>query len=482
MQLRVSLSSFFALLIILPLVFSACNSDDEGSSEPARPAENIIQIINTTEGLDSLASYLGQPGNGDGIANRLSNNEHTLFAPNNAAFAKLLNAIGLRSMSQLRSSLVSDILLYHIVANTAIQSNQLDSTVTAFNNGLIALTTQGDSIVLNPDTQPNRTTIVAPDIAAANGVVHVINEVLLPPGIATNLVPLFGTLGGLTSTLFIQVQRSNGELADGGLTTIGSLIGGSGSFSNALTGSGPTTILAPINEAFSDYLFNEYLLSPSLKVSDIASYHVIPGNVDLASAGRTIATQGGEPVYVTNLDGLTFLNGTPFYDLGYAASNGKLLLSTEALKPPVPLEEAVSAASALTGATFNIFTTALEQTDLDIGTGKTIFVPTDQAFQEAGLVSSIDSAARVDPTLLANILQTHVFEGINFSSDVIAAESLEVSALNGTTLTISIVEDSDGAFVRVQDTNETSEDAAVVQFDNLSTSGVMHVIDKVLLP
>ena len=483
MQLRVSFSTFLAFLAVLPFIFSACNSDDEGSGEPARPGEDIIQIINTTEGLDSLASYLGEPGVNNEIANRLSNNEHTLFAPNNAAFASLLNSIGLSSVSELRSSLFSEILFYHIVANTAVRSNQLDSTVTAFNNSLLTLTTEGDSIVINPDTQPSRTTIVSADIAAANGIVHVINEVLLPPGIATSLVPLFGTLGGLTSTLFLPVQSSNGELADGGFTTIGGIIGQANSFNNVLTGSGPNTVLAPINEAFFSQRFDSYLRSSSATtIEDLASYHVIPGNVDLSSSGRTITTLGGEVVYVTNLEGTTFLNGIPFFDLGYSANNGKLLISTEALRPPVPLGETVDAVADLTGFTFNIFTAALEQTNLELGTGNTIFVPTDQAFEAAGFVSSIDSAARIDPAVLANILQTHVFEGINFSTDVVAAESLEVSSLNGTTLNISIVEDSDGAFVQVQDSNEASENAAVVLFNNLSDNGVVHIIDQVLLP
>ena len=476
MKQPISLSSLFALFLALPFVFSACSSDDEGG-EPPRPTENIIQLINATDGLDSLASYLGQPGSGDGIANRLSNNEHTLFAPNNAAFAKLLNDIGLSSMTELRSDLFSDILFYHIVANKAILSNQLDSTVTAFNNGLITLTTEGDSVLLNPATQPTRTTIVSPDLGAANGVVHVINEVLLPTSML-NLAPTFGTLAGLTNTLFIPIRRPDGSLADGGLTTIGAIIGQSGGqFNNVLTGPTPHTVLAPVNEAF-----NNYFLSPSLEANDIANYHVIPGNVDLSAAGRTITTLGGELLYVTNLDGTSYLNGTPFFDLGYTVSNGKILFSTEALRPATPLVEVIANVGAVSGASFTIFNTALEQTDIDLGTGKTIFVPTDQAFRDAGLVTSIDSASRIDPAVLANVLQTHVFEGINFSTDIVAAEPLEVTALNGATLNIAIAEDGNSKFIRIQDTNETSEDAAVVLFDNLSDNGVVHVIDKLLLP
>lgn len=476
MKQPLSLSSLFALFLALPFVFSACNSDDEGG-EPPRPTESIMDIIIATEGLDSLAEYLKPYSAENEIYNRLSKNELTVFAPNNEAFAKLVNAIGLRSMAELRSSLFSDILFYHIVANTAIRSNQLDSTVTAFNNGLITLTTEGDSVLLNRTTQPDRTTIVSPDIRAANGVVHVINEVLLPTSML-NLAPTFGTLAGLTSTLFIPIQRPDGSLADGGLTTIGAIIGQSGGqFNNVLTGTASHTVLAPVNEAFSNYF-----LSPSLEINDIANYHVIPGNVDLAAADKTVTTLGGEVLYVHNLNGALFLNGTQFFDLGYTASNGKLLLSTEALRPATPLVEVIANVGAVSGASFTIFNTALEQTDIDLGTGKTIFVPTDQAFRDAGLVTSIDSASRIDPAVLANVLQTHVFEGVNFSFDIVAAEPLEVTALNGATLNIAIAEDGNSQFIRIQDTNDTSEDAAVVLFDNLSDNGVVHVIDKLLLP
>ena len=472
MKQRISLLPLFALLAVLPFVFSSCSSDDDEGGEPVRPQENIIQVLNATEGLSNIAEFIGQPSSENGLATRLANNEHTLFAPNDAAFANLYNTIGISGLGELQPGLISDILFYHIVPNTAIQSNQLDSTATAFNNSLITLSVQGDSVLLNPATQPSRTVIVSPDLNASNGVVHVINEVLLPPSVVA-IAPLFGTLAGLTSTLFVPFQQ-----VDGSLATINSVFDATGLLSSVLAGNSPHTVLAPINEAF-----NNFFLTPSLNIDAIANYHIIPGEVDFSTAGRTVATLGGEVLYVTILDGTVFLNGTPYVELENPASNGKLLASPSGvLAPPVPLEEAIDVASALTGESFSLFNAALEATELDLGTGKTIFVPTDQAFQDAGLVTTIDSAARIDPAVLADILQAHVFEGINFSVDIVVNEPIEIASLNGTPLTISVEEADNRAFVRVQDANEDSEDATVVFPDNLTTSGVVHVIDQLLLP
>ena len=477
MKQYLSLSFRLVWLAVVPFVFSACSSDDDEGGEPVRPEENIIQVINATDGLSDLAGFLGQPSSDNGLATRLANNEHTLFAPNNAAFATLYNTIGVSSIGELQRDLINDILLYHIVANTAVQSNQLDSTVTAFNNSLITLSAQGDSVLLNPSTQPRRTVIVGADLNASNGVVHVINEVLLPPSV-TAIAPLFGTLAGLTSTLFIPFQRADGSPADGSLGTINSVFGQTGLLSSVLAGSSSHTVLAPINETF-----NNFFLTPSLDINDVANYHIIPGEVDFSTVGRTVTTLGGEILYVTLDEGTVFLNGTPYVELDNPANNGKLLASPSGvLTPAVPLEEVIGVAEALSGESFAIFRAALEQTELDLGTDKTIFVPTDQAFRDAGLVPSIDSAARIDPALLANVLQSHVFEGINFSSDIVVSEPQEVTTLNGTPLTISIEEDENRAFVQVQDANDDSEDASVVLFDNLSDNGVVHVIDKLLLP
>lgn len=469
-----SMKQLFLLVLLLPfgLLFTACGDDDEGGEAP-RPTENILEIVQATEGLDSLAQLITLLG--PAFSNQITSSEYTVFAPNNAAFANLLNSIGLRRMLDLRNDVLIEIITYHLVPNTSLQSAQLDSTLTALNQGVITLTTEGDSVRINATTQPSRTVVVASDLLASNGVVHVTDEVLLSPAIARNLAPLFGTLAGLTSTYTLRI----GQTGDGDLSTINSVFNQTGLLTNLGSSVSTYTVLAPLDATFDNFSFTS-----QQNVADVAGYHVLPGNVDLTTVGRTVTTVNGKTLYVTSDEGSISLNGVPIFDLGYTASNGKLLIALGVLKPAAPLSEIITYADNLSNNTFTIFKTALEQTGIDLGTNKTIFMPTDSAFQRAGLVTSIDSTARIDPSVLANVLQTHVIEGITFSSDIVAAGSVQASAANSTLLTALLVGEGQNASVVVRDNNAETEDATVLVAisDLLSDNGVVHVIDELLLP
>ena len=462
-----------AFLLPFVLFLSSCGDDDEGG-EPPRPAENILQIVQDTQGLDSLAQLLTLLG--PDFTNQITSSEYTLFAPNNTAFVNLLNRIGLRRMTDLRNGILIDIITYHLVPNTTLRSNQLDSSLTAFNLSVIDLTTEGDSVRINAATQPERVVIVSPDILASNGVVHVTNGVLLSPGIANNIAPTFGTLAGLTNTLTLRLGFQ--DPADGDISIINNVFGQTGLLNNLRSG-GPYTVLAPLNAAFGNFFFTS-----QQNVSDVAGYHVLQGNVDLTTAGRTIQTLNNQTLYVTNDEGSISLNGIPFVDFGYAASNGRLLFSLGVLRPAEPLADVINYTDDLSNNTFAIFEEALAQADLEIGEDKTIFMPTDSAFQRAGLVTSIDSAARIDPAVLTRILQTHIIDGITFTSDIEAAGTVQATALNDTPLTIAATGSDQSITLTIEDANEETEDASILVgiSDQLTDNGVVHVIDELLLP
>ncbi len=463
--------AYWLLLPFLALIVS-CNNDDE-DGEPPRPTENIVDIINDTEGLDSLIVSLGiVTEESNVLINRLATTEHTVFAPNNEAFVNLLNAIGLERMSELSEGLLSDILFYHLIPNAIYEFNEIDSALTAYNLSQVFPTLEGDSIRLNEASQLSPTYVVAPDLQASNGVIHVVNEVLLPPAItagsSTNpsLASTFGTVAGLMPTVGLF----------GGVTTMNNLFINRG-YRSLLTGTSPNTFLSPVNGAFDNFFFTS-----QENAENTIDYHIIEGNADFASAGRTINTLLGQPIYITIDGNSLFLNGTFAADLGFTSSNGRIVHLGGVLRPAEPIIDVVNFADGSSAASYTIFLTALEETGVDLGTNKTIFMPTDAAFEAAGLVVSIDSAARLDPAFLSNVLQTHVFEGINFSADVVAAESVSTTALNGTPLTITLVSGTDGGTLTVDDANPETETANVVDFDYLSTSGVVHAIDQVLLP
>lgn len=454
-------SPYLLFLFSIILLVSGCNKDDE---EAPRPTDSILEVITDTEGLDSLQQLLEISG----LEDRLTSGEYTVFAPNNAAFAKLLQSIGLASMSEMNPNFLIDILLYHTVANNIYNVNQLDSVATTLNFEQLTFT-QGDSTVINEEDQPNRTVIVTPNLQASNGVIHVVNEVILPESLR-RVASYFGTVIGITSTYYYSRDL-------GGFSTMTNVFN-QAQLLPTLRGTGPFTILAPL-----DGFFNN-LAAVELTYDQLANYNILEGNVNLAEADRTINTRGGNPVYVTNNDGQIYLNGIPVYDFGLNANNGRVLLTAGILKPAESFNNIMTVAEIQTGASFHIFRTALRETSLQIGENKTIFIPTDQAFEEAGLVTSIDSAevARLDPAFLTSILQTHVVNGINFSSDVVAAESVQANALNETPITLTFVPGTGGGGGSITIGSPTTTDARAIFYDELSTQGVVHIINKVLLP
>ncbi|MEK6476869.1 fasciclin domain-containing protein [Catalinimonas sp. 4WD22] len=463
----------FICLLSLSVIFSSCDDDDDG--EPPRPDDNLIEVLNNTEGLDSLAALIGQPSSNNPLATRLTTGEYTLFAPNNEAFANLLNAIGLQTMSELRGDILSDVILYHVVANIALNENELDSTITTLSLAQMSFDSEGDSVLINPDTQPQGfATGVVNTIPASNGYMHITNQVILPPGVAT-LAPLLGSLAGLTSTLGDVIGAPN---LDGGISTINNVFNSTGLLST-LSGSATYTVLAPINSSFDDFFFvsNE-------NVSQTANYHVLDGNVDLTSAGRTITTLGGQTLYVSNVEDGTYLNGRVAVDFGYSADNGRLIHLGGVLKPAAPLADMVDYIEALSGNSFTIFRKALAETAIDVGSNRTIFMPTDAAFENAGIITTIDSveaeAARIDASVLSSILQKHVVtDGILFSPDF---EAGTLTTLNGN---IAVTLEGTNGTITLNDNNAATETNANLLFpaNNLVENGiVIHVISEVLLP
>jgi transforming growth factor-beta-induced protein len=109
-----------------------------------------------------------------GLAETLSGNgPFTIFAPTNAAFQALFTKLGISGIDALTADQLIPILKYHVVSGN-VRSNQFSAGKVATLNGDIDIT-------LSPAPAINTTSkIVATDVQALNGVIHVIDEVLLP--------------------------------------------------------------------------------------------------------------------------------------------------------------------------------------------------------------------------------------------------------------------------------------------------------------
>ena len=180
-------------LMLLSLLFlgfmSACDSDD-ASPIVDGAGNTIVETAQNTSDLSSLVSALAKADELDGtdlIGALSGDGPFTVFAPTNQAFADLLDALGpdYNSLEDFdtdaEKELLVKVLTYHVVAGTAAFSTDLS-------NGQTIGTLQGENVgvaidagsVQIDDASDTNATVAIPDVAATNGVVHVIDKVLLP--------------------------------------------------------------------------------------------------------------------------------------------------------------------------------------------------------------------------------------------------------------------------------------------------------------
>lgn len=167
-QLIVGVMSAVAVAVGL-----ASQGANAGEARNAPPLKNIVQVAREAGSFNTLIAALERTN----LIGTLSGQGHgpfTVFAPTDDAFAKLPPGT-VEALLQNRTAL-KNILLYHVVAG-AVPASQvvgLRSTATA-NGQSVNITVTGGSVLLNGTTK-----VVAADVMARNGIIHVIDSVLLP--------------------------------------------------------------------------------------------------------------------------------------------------------------------------------------------------------------------------------------------------------------------------------------------------------------
>ena len=244
---------------------------------------------------------------------------------------------------------------------------------------------------------------------------------------------------------------------------------------STLNGAGPFTVFAPTDEAFTAAgidlsAFNT--VEEIATLADILTYHVVPGSVmssDLTDGMTATAVNSDAVTFTVNADGVK-VNDANVVTADVPASNGVIHVIDKVLMPPADLDDIPTIATG-TGI-HTALVAALGQANLVTtlqGDGPfTVFAPTDEAFTAAGIdLSTFDTDEEI--ATLVDILTYHVVSGNVLSTDL--TDGMTAPALNTDILTFTV--NADG--VKVNDANVVSADVA-------ASNGVIHVIDKVLMP
>lgn len=176
---RASIALVAFLLTAAPLYAQDTTSipaddlDEERVSENDMRSEDLVQVVLSREDLSMLATALEAAGLAESLAGE---GPYTVFAPTNEAFEQLPEGtLDQLLMPENRNQLAA-ILTYHVVPNAALAAGvkSMDETSTLFGEP-VSVSTSGDQVMVN-DANVTET-----DIQASNGVIHVIDTVLLPP-------------------------------------------------------------------------------------------------------------------------------------------------------------------------------------------------------------------------------------------------------------------------------------------------------------
>lgn len=144
------------------------------------PSASILDLAKASEGLSTLYGALLSAGFDDELS---GSGPFTVFAPTNDAFAALPPG----TLESLTPTQLEDILDYHIVNGTAIESSTLSAGMTAMTveGSSLEITSVSPSVIINGES-----TVITADIMASNGIIHLIDSVLMPPPETPSVDPI----------------------------------------------------------------------------------------------------------------------------------------------------------------------------------------------------------------------------------------------------------------------------------------------------
>lgn len=320
---------FLGLLVAVSMIFAACAPAATPTPEPeptampdptATAAPELADIVDTAV-ADGRFTTLAAALEAAGLVETLKGEgPFTVFAPTDDAFAALPAGTLDELLKPENKQQLTDILTYHVVSGKVMAADV---------SGLTSATTVlGKDVAIKVDmgnVYINDAKVIITDIETSNGVIHVIDAVILPPS----------DEAAAESNTIVDVA-----VADGRFTTLVAAVEAAG-LVETLSGEGPFTVFAPTDDAFAALPAGtlDSLLLPENKqqLTDILTYHVVSGKVMAANVVTLTSapTVLGKDITITVKDGKVYLNDTVQVIItDVEASNGVIHVIDAVLLPP----------------------------------------------------------------------------------------------------------------------------------------------------
>ncbi|GGI58081.1 fasciclin domain-containing protein [Winogradskyella haliclonae] len=292
------ISKYLKLLPVFLLVLglSGCSDDDDNNT----PVPNTVVDVAIANGFSSLADALIRA---DLVLTLRGDGPFTVFAPDNAAFQALLDSNpAWNSIDDIEINLLTNVLLNHVIIGSEIPSSAITTDGVYANVGatgpgnnnlsLYARNNSGTVEINGGFASTAGANVTGADVAADNGVIHVINKVLLPPTVVDMALanPEFASLVASLTTagqpdFVATLSTANGTMP------------------------APFTVFAPTNAAFqalldSNMMWNSPADIDSALLTEVLEHHVLAGNNvqsgDLNQSGDTMPTTlQGQTITIT---------------------------------------------------------------------------------------------------------------------------------------------------------------------------------------
>ncbi|MGV6832753.1 MAG: fasciclin domain-containing protein [bacterium] len=456
-------------ILLFAFVLVACSDDDDNNVGGNDPLPNIVELAQSNADLSSLVAAL-QAADGD-LVNVLSGGTFTVLAPTNAAFDAFLSANGFSSLDQVPTDVLANILLNHVITGEVASTDLVASGAGYASTNATGF--GGNNMSLYFDTSAgvrfnNVASVITPDVEASNGIVHVIDGVIGLPSIVDHALANSGF-----SSLVAALGAADGDLV------------------NVLSGAGPFTVLAPDNNAFTTFLDGTALADvPTDALAQILLNHVLAGgtlSTDLVSAGagytNTSATGAGMnpmSLYFNTSEGVRFNGISSVAQADVIGTNGVIHAVDAVIGLPTVVD------FALADPTFETLVAALTRDDLTTdfvsvlstadGTAPapfTVFAPTNDAFGDLLTELMVSGLGDIDEPTLNATLTYHVIGGANVQASGLS-DNLTISTLGGD-ITANV-----NPSPTITDANDRVSN--IIAFDVQAANGVIHAIDKVILP